>query len=189
LRTGIFGGSFNPVHGGHLITLEFSIDLLELDRVFVIPLKEPVHQKKHQPLEPHHRMEMLNIAFADNPRVTVSSIELERDSPSYTIETLEYLQVQYPDDDFILIIGADSYDEFHSWYRSEEIISRAQVAVLPRDGYGDRKGSHDNFLFPQVPLVTLSSWDIVERIRQGKSIRYMVPRDVEKYIEENRLYT
>ncbi len=192
MKTGIFGGTFNPVHLGHLLNIEFVRDQLNLDRVLFIPAKDPVHKKISSRITPLERMEMLELAVKNNSYFEVSSMEIERESASYTFYTLNELKDKYKDDEFFLIIGSDSFNELDTWKSFPEIIKSVNIAVIRRPGDSELRkdllADALNVISINNPEINLSSTLIRERVKLAKSIRYMVPDEVIDYINLKGLY-
>ena len=188
---GIFGGSFDPVHLGHLILAEIACDELGLDRVIFIPAHLPPHKLTGRELTPPgSRLQMLRLAIDSNRRFELSTFELDRTAISYTIDTLEHLRAELPETDLVLLIGGDSARDFHTWYRPEEIATLAEVAVWARPG-----AALPEEIIPGVgyrtirsPLIEISSTSIRERCRRGHSIRYLTLDSVVEYISTHALY-
>lgn len=191
-RTGIFGGTFNPVHTGHLINIEFVRDFLNLDRVLLIPAKDPVHKKIYDSVTPDERLEMVKLAVSGNKYFEVSGIEIERDTSSYTLYTLNQLKKIYPDDEFYLIIGSDSFNELDTWKSFQEILERTNIVVIRRPGDLElRKDILEisvSVTAVENPEINISSTEIRNRVRLGKSIKYLVPDAVLDYINIRGLY-
>ena len=193
MRTGIYGGSFNPPHLAHLIVAETMRDQFQLDRVIWMPCFIPPHKDPGQLVSPTHRLEMTRLAIEGNPAFEISDIELTRRGTSYTVDTLSTLRDKYPADDFYLIIGGDSLRDFMTWKSPEKIIEQARLLVFERSAEEmapARAGTlfPDRINFAEAPLISISSRDIRRRAREGKSIRYLVPDVVSQYIVEHRLY-
>lgn len=192
MKTGIFGGTFNPVHLGHLLNIEFVRDQLNLDRVLFIPAKDPVHKKINTQITPLERMEMLELAVKNNSYFEISSMEIERESASYTFYTLNELKDKYKDDEFFLIIGSDSFNELDTWKSFPEIIKSVNIAVIRRPGDSELRkdllADALNVISINNPEINLSSTLIRERVKLAKSIRYMVPDEVIDYINLKGLY-
>lgn len=191
-RTGIFGGTFNPIHIGHLINLEFIREKYSLDRVFVIPAKVPVHKNITDSIDPADRLEMVKLAFSGNRFVEISEIEINRESPSYTIITLEDIRHLFPDDELYLIIGSDSFNELDTWKSYKEILAEIPLIIMKRPG--STKLRDDLLLLAlevnvfENPLIEISSSMIRERIKNNLSVRYLIPDAVADYIYKKRLY-
>ncbi|MER3416298.1 MAG: nicotinic acid mononucleotide adenylyltransferase [Gemmataceae bacterium] len=189
MRVGVFGGSFDPVHWAHLVIAEQAREQVALDRVLFVPAARPPH-KQTQPLSTFaHRATMLRLAIAGHLAFEVSEVEKDRPGPSYTVATLEDLRRCHPEADLFLILGGDSLRDFPNWREPERIASMATLVAAPRPGYLVQ--SLPNWVRLQeiqVPLLEISSTDIRKRVASGRSIRYLVPRAVECYIEAHGLY-
>ncbi|KPJ50072.1 hypothetical protein AMJ40_03775 [candidate division TA06 bacterium DG_26] len=186
---GLFGGSFDPPHLGHLIVTQEVLSTLNLDRVLFIPAHIPPH--KETVAGPQERYEMTSLAIAGNPNFEISDIELKRKDKSYTVETLGQLHTLFRAAQFYLIMGADEFSEIETWKDPEGVLSLSTVVVMMRPGYelGRIERTYRNRFLPvRVPQIEISSTDIRMRVRGGKSITYLVPPRVEAYIEEKRLY-
>ena len=191
-RIGIYGGTFNPVHYGHLINIESVRERYNLDPVIFIPAKKPVHKVMSGYALPEDRLNMLKLAVRGNDFFSVSDIEIARETPSYTIYTIEALEKLYPGSELFLIIGSDSFNELDTWKAYTEIIERVGVIVMQRPGSVDLRrdilDNGGNYIIHDNPLVEISSSDIRERIRSGLSARYMAPDSVLNYIYSKGLY-
>lgn len=190
-RLGILGGTFDPIHFGHLAIAEEARERLGLARVLFIPAGQPPHKPRGR-ADAEERCRMTELAIADNPAFAVSRVEIDRPGRSYTVETLRELHARYPEADFTLIIGADMALEFHLWRDYEGILAQAGVVAITRPGY-DLAGLEQlptaGRLSPlDAPGLYISSTDLRTRIRDGRSIRYLVPAAVRAYIAEQRLY-
>jgi len=186
--TGIFGGTFDPVHNGHIITVNAVINLLKLDRAIFIPAKiSPFKQEKN--ITPDKfRLDMLQLAVSHNPKIIVDTFELNRDEVSYTFNTLEHLSQHY--NNLHLIIGYDNYLTFDKWYRFNDILSLVTLVVMRRKTDDTGNVSHNiPAKFVETPLVDISSTEIRQKIRDGETIKNLVPDSVNNYILKNGLYT
>lgn len=191
MRIGVFGGSFNPPHLGHLVVVESARDQLRLDKVVWVLSAQPPNKPDAVLAPPGARLEMTRLATGENSSFEASDIELRRSGPSYTVDTIDALAASYPDSTLILIIGADNFLEFSTWKSPAEILARADLAVMSRPGFGVRESKQDvarMATFVNVPQIGISGTDIRRRIKLGRSIRYLVPRSVESYIETRHLY-
>ncbi len=193
MRVGILGGTFDPVHFGHLILAQQALHALTLDEVLFIPAGEP--WRKTRAITPAtHRLEMLRLAIAKNDAFGISDIELWRAGPSYTADTLEQLAGERLDDEFFFMIGADALADLPNWHDPERIIAHATLAVAPREMEEEEEmgpGPHDTAQRVQrfaMPRIDISSTVIRARVAGGGSIRYLVPDSVERYIREHGLY-
>lgn len=189
MRLGVFGGSFNPPHLGHLLVAEQAREALTLDRILWMPAStSPL--KSAPNASPQDRLRMVEIAVAGNPSFQVSKVELERGGLSYTVDTLQHLR-DTQSSELVLIIGADSLMSFGKWREPERILSMATVVVYPRPGYPIDALSPELkrvVTLLETPLVDISSTSIRERCRDGRSVRYMVQPGVLDYITGNKLY-
>jgi len=192
-RTGIFGGTFDPIHLGHLIAAQEIQRKEHLDRVVFIPSAIPPHKAYEGMAASEDRWRMVNLAIRGNPRFEACSIELARGGTSYTVDTLRSLRAELGSEaGLYLVIGADNVSEIRTWCRPEEIVRLCTVLVASRpdaDFLEADRQLMQQMRFVDTPLIQVSSTDIRDRVRRGDSIRYMVPGSVEKYIQNNNLYT
>ena len=189
-RIGIFGGSFDPPHLGHLIAAEVARQASSLDAVIFVPAFQPPHKLRTSSARPAQRMEMTRLAVRGNRCFSVSDYEIRRGGISFTVDTLRALVERHPTSEFSLIIGADSFVEFSSWKSPDEIIHMAGLLVYPRKGY-ERPSAGMSLPpaeFLRAPVIDLSSSMIRRRVREGLSVRYLVPVPVERYIQTRKLY-
>jgi len=215
-KLGILGGTFNPVHYGHLAAAEEVRDRLKLDRVLFIPSFIPPHKHEEDVPPAVHRLEMVRLAVATNPTFEPSDIEIRRGGRSYTIDTIESLHNVYPGAELYFITGLDSFLEIQTWHNWEMLLSLCRFVVLSRPGYrfsglGSldfmkcaeeefagldrglctesvvRAGKFTVYL-EMIPLFDISSTDIRKRMKEGRSIKYHLPEAVETYIIKNKLY-
>ena len=198
MKLGILGGTFDPVHLGHLIIAEEAISSLGLDRVLFVPAGDPWLKSDAQITSKHHRLAMVLAAIADNPKFHVSPSELERSGPSYTSETLEEFQEDYGmQTERYFIIGADALKDIGRWHEPQRVLELCKLAVVGRPdqaaldlttleatlpGIGERVAMVDDV------AIGISATDIRQRVADGRSIRYLVPPAVEAYIREHGLY-
>ena len=191
-RLGIYGGTFNPIHTGHLIIAQEIYDRLSLDRIVFIPSGRPPHKNDAAVTAPEHRHAMVTLATNSDPRFEVSDLELRRPGLSYTIETLRELRRHYgPESRFFFVIGADSLVEIDTWRSPDEVFACATVVVVPRPGVDIDQAPlpwRERVTTVQSPMMAVSSTDIRHRVKSGRSIRYFVHPDVEHYIHKHRLY-
>jgi nicotinate-nucleotide adenylyltransferase len=191
MRFGIFGGSFNPVHFGHLLPVSVAFDELSLDKILFVPARKPPHKSSANLLEPRHRLNMLRLALADDPRFEISEYELNESNSSYTIDTLTHFKGIYPSDELFLLIGSDSLLDLKKWHRWEELFDYAKIAVLCRPCFDVEriKGEIlERIVIVNTPLVEISSSEIRSRLVYGQSIRYFTPDAVLRYISDNCLF-
>ncbi|MGB9773153.1 MAG: nicotinate-nucleotide adenylyltransferase [Bacteroidota bacterium] len=191
MRLGIFGGSFNPPHIGHLIVAERVRESVLLDRILFVPTAVPPHKGMVDLVDAQHRLAMVQLAIKDNPFFELCDCEVKRGGISYTIETIRELKAYYTGNEFYLIIGLDNFLGFHRWRDPEAILAEVVLIVMDRPGSNESPNSSpyvDRALFVEVPLIEISASMIREKVKSGESIRYMVPRDVEEYIYSQNLY-
>lgn len=184
-RIGILGGTFDPPHIGHLIIAQEVKDALNLEQVWFIPTYEPPH-KDVATLEVRNRIEMLRLALEDNDAFILNTIETERSGKSYTIDTMRLLEEKYPNTDFYFIIGADMVEYLPNWYNIDELMNMVQFVGVKRSGY-ELKSPYP-IKVVDIPMVDISSSVIRNRIREKKSIKYLVPDSVYSYIKGHGLY-
>ncbi len=199
MRIGLFGGSFDPVHLGHLILAEQCREQARLDEVWWIPTAVSPLKQQGPVASDRQRLEMLELAVAGHSAFRVVDVELKRGGTSYTVETLETFRQEYPDREFFLLLGSDSLASFARWRDPSRICDLATPLVYARPDASIAWNSLSPFVAPEQlrefaelaiesRLIDISSSDLRERIRQGKSIRYLVPRAVEQYITHHKLY-
>lgn len=193
-KVGLFFGSFNPIHVGHLVIANHvaQSDLAE-EVWFVVSPQNPFKEKKSL-LEDHHRLTLVNEAVYENSLLKASNIEFSMPQPSYTADTLAYLIDKYPDIEFSIIMGSDNINSFHKWKNYEVILKNHSIIVYPRIGIDDVKGdasvlNHENVHFLRLtPLMDISASFIRKRIKEGKSVSYLLTEKVEKYVTEMGFY-
>jgi len=185
IKTGLFFGSFNPVHNGHLMIAGYMAGYTGLDQVwFVVSPQNPLKEKSGM-LAGHHRLAMVDLAIEEDERFRSSNIEFKMPRPSYTIDTLTWLGEKYPDRAFAVIAGSDILTNFHKWKNPEAILGQYSMYIYPRPGaLPGRFDGHPSIVRTEAPLITISSSFIRQGIREGKNMRYFLPEKVWKYVEE-----
>ena len=186
-RIGLMGGTFNPVHVGHLLMAEQVYDKLGLDRVDFMPSHFPPHVDPKKTLPGEDRFEMLKLALGDNPHFGLETIELERLGKSYSVETLEILTTLHPENEYYFIIGGDMVDYLPKWYRIEDLVKMVHFVGVKRPGYVGQTSSFP-IIYVDSPSCDVSSTAIRQAVASGHSIRYLVPEAVRHYIKEKGLY-
>jgi nicotinate-nucleotide adenylyltransferase len=189
MKVGLFFGTFNPIHVGHMIIASYMAEFTDLEQVwFVVSPQNPM--KKNQILlHDYHRLALVRIAAENHRKLKVSNIELSLPKPSYTIDTLTELSAKYPDHEFVIIVGTDNLEIFTQWKDYERILDKYSLYVYPRHGFnGGNLTSHPNVKITDAPLIEISSTFIRNAIRDKKNIRSMLPDAVWKYIEEMHFY-
>ncbi len=200
MRQGIFGGTFDPIHLGHLILAEQCREQARLDQVLFVPAARPPH-KQHQALTPFEkRVDMLRLAVSGQPAFRVEDLEKDRPGPSYTADTLRILKERQPANELFLILGADSLNDLPGWYEPRDVIELATLLIVARPGWEmppltavwqalGRDGAEPvRIEIVHCPLIDISSRDLRQRVAAGQTIRYMVPRAVEAYVQDKKLY-
>jgi nicotinate-nucleotide adenylyltransferase len=198
MKVGILGGTFDPIHLGHLLMAESAREILELRQVLFVPAGDPPH-KQELPITPAcHRQAMVELALAHNPFFELSPVDLDRSGPHYSTETVQLLQKRYdlPPELCYFIIGSDSLQDLPTWHRPAELIKICRLAVARRPGSlpdltsleASLPGLSDQLTWVEMPLVGISASDIRARVRAGQSIRYQVPQEVGEYIQKHQLY-
>ena len=191
MKIGLYFGTFNPIHVGHLTIANHLAEYSDLDQVWFIVTPQSPFKKKSSLLDNHHRYQMVDRAVEDYSKLRVSDIEFNLPQPNYTINTLTYLEEKYPDYEFALIMGEDNLKSFHKWKNYELILERHHIYVYPRISHGKVETQFDNH--PQIhiinsPIMQLSSTFIRKAIKEGKNIRPMLPEHVWNYLDEMNFY-
>ena len=186
MKIGIYGGSFNPVHNGHLNVAEWVLEKTDLDKIIWVPLYKPYHKDLTDLIEPFHRYNMLKLALEGMERYGISTIEIDAQVISYTLDTLLKLKEVYPEDELYEIIGGDSAETFHLWKDYEKILANAKVLVYARKGHEVK--IMENMELIDAPYMDISSTMIRDKLEEGEDISNFVPKAVEEYIKVNNLY-
>ena len=200
-RIGLFGGTFNPPHMGHMIIAQDAFHAFDLSKVVFIPCYTPPHKTPSHLASTKHRLAMLEAAIEDDVRYELSDIEIENGGASYSVDTARYFKKQYPDAELCFIIGTDSLVELYMWKDIEELLQLCRFITISRPGYYE-DGIGEDALKLSAPWaqkllndvrkgisIDVSSSDVRYRIAEGMSVKYLVPRAVEMYMAEHNLYT
>jgi nicotinate-nucleotide adenylyltransferase len=196
LRIGVFGGTFDPVHLGHLILAEQCREQGRLDQVWFVPAARPPHKAAEELTPFLQRLEMLNLAIAGQPAFRVEELEQDLPGPGYTAVTLEELHQRHPEHAWFLVVGGDALRDLPGWFEPRRIVAQAELLVMPRPGAAMppaeelqvKLGAPVRVQIMNVPPIGISSTDLRQRLGEGRSVRYLVPRAVEEYIRDKRLY-
>lgn len=198
MRIGIFGGTFNPPHLGHMLLAVEAMEKAELDKLVFMPCANPPHKTGLDIPTGEHRFNMVKLAVGENSDFFVSDMEIDAGGKSYTAKTLERLAEKFPSDRLCFIVGADSLCEMESWFCPQEIFKRAEIVVALRGGMKENELNMAIDFFTQkysadirkidMKVIEMSSTDIRERIETGKSVKYMLCDDVIDYINANGIY-
>ena len=189
MKIGLFFGSFNPVHVGHMVLANYMLEFTDLDRVWFVVSPHNPHKEKKSLLAEHHRLQLAKIAIGDNNKIKASNIEFKLPQPSYTITTLAYLKEKHPKDEFVLIMGEDNLSNFHKWKNYEEILKQFELYVYPRAKVEncDLK-NHPKVKLVAAPIIEISSTEIRKAIKDKKDVRYFLPQSVWEYVKEMHFY-
>ncbi|MCS7087436.1 MAG: nicotinate-nucleotide adenylyltransferase [Thermoflexales bacterium] len=196
MRIGILGGTFDPPHVGHLVIAEHALAQLRLDLVWFMPVGQPPHKQSNAISAAHHRLAMTVLAVADHARFRVSTLDLDRPPPHYTVGLLEYLRATHPLDEFVFIMGADALVDLPRWHQPQHLLELTTLAVAARPEVRvdfealerELPGLQARLHWIQAPLVDIASSALQRLSAEGRSLRYLVPESVRAYIEAHRLY-
>jgi nicotinate-nucleotide adenylyltransferase len=190
MKIGLLFGSFNPIHTGHLLIANYMVEYTELDKIWIVVSPQNPFKVNDELLDENLRLKMIEMAIADDNRFEACSIEFGMPKPNYTYLTLTTLVEKYPEHQFTPIIGGDNLQSFHLWKNYESILENYQLFVYRRAGFHENPllANHKKISLYEVPLLNISSTYIRETLQAGKSIRYLVPKVVKEFIDENNLY-
>lgn len=203
MKIGLYFGTFNPIHVGHLVIANYMAEFTELDQVWLVVTPHNPLKDKSNLLNDRHRFALVQEAIDDNPKLKVTDVEFNLPKPSYTITTLTYLNEKYPKHEFSLIMGEDNLRTFHKWFNHEVILKKHKMFVYPRvltmqeeqevhsisRDFLNNYRTHKNVIICEdAPVMKVSSSFIREAIKQGKDVRYLLTEPVYKYIDEMNLY-
>lgn len=191
-KTGLFFGSFNPIHIGHLILANYILEHSDMEELwFVVSPQNPFKDKKSL-LKDNNRLDMVQLAVKNYPKMRASNVEFSLPKPSYTIDTLTYLHEKYPEISFSIIMGEDNLESLGKWKNAETLIKNHQIIVYPRIFEGERKDSdylkHENISLIKAPIIELSATEIRNMIKTGKNVRPMLPPEVFEYLDGSSFY-
>lgn len=197
-RLGIMGGTFDPIHYGHLVAAEMARCRFELSKVLFIPTGTPPHKRGRDIVAAKWRVEMIKQAVQDNEDFAISTLEIDREGPSYTVDTLRALRRTYPEHKLYFITGTDALLEIFSWRKSDEILTLTEFIGVARPGFDvsdfflklkqEHSEDRGKLHYLEVPALAISSTDIRGRVKSGQPIRYLLPEPVRRVILQNGLY-
>ncbi len=212
-KIGLLGGTFNPIHLGHLRAAEEVKEILALDKIYFIPSAMPPHKDSSDLAPPHHRLRMVELAIRGNPFFEISDVELKRSGPSYSVDTLEFFVSNFPESELYFILGVDLFFEIDTWKKHKMLFELSNFVVITRPGFPETISiplalkddfryykNEENVIFYmhksskilallQIQGIYVSSTKIRDLINKNKTIKYLVPKEVEVYVIENKLYT
>jgi len=189
MHVGLFFGSFNPVHIGHLALANYMLSFTDMEQVWLVVSPHNPLKDKSSLLNQNDRIHLINLALDFHPGIKASNVEFSLPQPSYTINTLTHLKEKYPEHRFSLIMGQDNLQTFHKWKNYEEILKRYHIYVYPRAGYGASQfDEHKHVHLTQAPIMEISSTFIRDAIKSKKNIRFFLHPKVWEYIESSNLY-
>lgn len=206
MKVGLYFGSFNPVHIGHLVIANHLANNSDLDQIWLVVSPQNPHKKKSSLLADHHRLALVKVAVEDNPKLRASDIEFKLPQPSYTVNTLAYLKEEYPNNSFTLIMGEDNLRSFHKWKNYEQILKNHEIVVYPRvltiqelekiKAGEDISKTSSNIdiqkenitVLEDTPIMKISSSFIRKAIKENKSVKYLLTPEVEKYCDEMNFF-
>lgn len=188
MKVGLYFGSFNPVHHGHLIIANYTLQHSDLDQVWLVISPQNPFKPSKGLLNEYHRLHLAQLALEGEPRLKASDIEFRLPKPSYTIDTMAYLEEKYPTHQFAILMGSDSFQNLDKWKNADVLMARYPIYVYERPGFPIRTNLPVHYTALQAPLLQISATDIREMILNGKSIRYLVPDVVKEEIDRNHYY-
>jgi nicotinate-nucleotide adenylyltransferase len=201
MNIGLYFGTFNPIHVGHLIIANYMADQTDLDQVWLIVSPQNPLKEKNTLLSDHHRLALVKVALDDNPKLRASDVEFKLTKPSYTVNTMVHLKEQYPEHTFSLIMGEDNLRTLHKWYNHEYLLRNHTIYVYPRaltyqeekdmlkDDPTEKLDSHANIIYcAEAPVMKVSASFIRDAIKEGKDVRYLLTEPVVKYVDEMNFY-
>ncbi len=188
MKVGLFFGSFNPIHIGHLIIADHFAQYSDLDQVWLVVSPRNPLKSKESLLKDYHRLAMVRIAAAENPRLKASDVEFKLDRPSYTVNTLAHLKDAYPEHDFCLIMGEDNLAGLAKWKNYEYILEHHEIYVYPREGSERKEFQGKKIQIVNAPLMNVSASAIRKAIHEGKDVKYLLSHEVYSYLSEMNFY-
>ena len=191
MKIGLYFGTFNPIHVGHVIIANHIAEYSDLDKIWMVVTPHNPHKQKSTLLDDHHRLQMVFLATEDYPKIEPSDIEFKLPQPNYTVNTLEHLKEKFPQHEFALIMGEDNLNSLHKWKNHEVILAHHDLYVYPRMAAGEMDPQFENH--PKIykmdaPVIEISSTYIRESVKKKKNFRPLLPHKVWKYVDDNNFY-
>ena len=188
MRVGLFFGSFNPIHVGHLMLVQYMVNFADVDEVWLVVSPQNPFKQDVELADTQHRLNMARLAVGDNEKIKISEVELSLPKPSYTIDTLRALEKEYPEIEFSIIMGADNLMGLNRWKEAETLLSRYRIIVYPRPGYEAKEPEGAHIEIVDAPQVDISSTQLRRWIGEGRSVLYFTNDKVIEYFSQNNLY-
>lgn len=188
MRVGLFFGSFNPIHVGHLMLAQYMVNFADVDEVWLVVSPQNPFKQDVELADTQHRLNMARLAVGDNEKIKISEVELSLPKPSYTIDTLRALEKEYPESEFSIIMGADNLLGLNRWKEAETLLSRYRIIVYPRPGYEAKEPEGAHIEIVDAPQVDISSTQLRRWIGEGRSVLYFTNDKVIEYFSQNNLY-
>lgn len=188
MRVGLFFGSFNPIHVGHLMLAQYMVNFADVDEVWLVVSPQNPFKQDVELADTQHRLNMARLAVGDNEKIKISEVELSLPKPSYTIDTLRALEKEYPESEFSIIMGADNLMGLNRWKEAETLLSRYRIIVYPRPGYEAKELEGAHIEIVDAPQVDISSTQLRRWIGEGRSVLYFTNDKVIEYFSQNNLY-
>ena len=191
MKIGLYFGTFNPIHVGHLIIANHMAEYSNLDQIWMVVTPHNPHKQKSTLLDDYHRLEMVHLATKDYPKIKPSDIEFKLSQPNYTVNTLAYLQEKFPTYEFSLIMGEDNLNSLHKWKNYEVILQNHEIYIYPRLKSGEineQFRNHSKIHQVDAPIIEVSSTFIRESIKNGKNVRALLPEHVWEFVDHNLFY-
>lgn len=188
MRVGLFFGSFNPIHVGHLMLAQYMVNFADVDEVWLVVSPQNPFKQDVELADTQHRLNMARLAVGDNEKIKISEVELSLPKPSYTIDTLRALEKEYPEIEFSIIMGADNLMGLNRWKEAETLLSRYRIIVYPRPGYEAKEPEGAHIEIVDAPQVDISSTQLRRWIDEGRSVLYFTNDKVIEYFSQNNLY-
>ncbi|MEE2954009.1 MAG: nicotinate (nicotinamide) nucleotide adenylyltransferase [Bacteroidota bacterium] len=188
MKIGLFFGSFNPFHLGHKMVASYMAEFTDLDQVWIVVSKLSPSKEEEELLDAHHRLMIIRIEEEDNNKVFVSSAELNLPTPSYTVQSLNFFKKEYPNNEFVLIMGSDNLEEFHTWKNNKKILEEHVLYIYPRSGLQVSMTHKNIVVLKNCPQIEISASFIRKSIRKNKDISYLLPKKAWEYIDEMNFY-
>lgn len=190
LKVGLYFGSYNPIHIGHLAIANYMVEYTDIDQLWFVVSPQNPHKNKRNLLDDYQRLELVHLAIDDDDRFRASDIEFRLPKPSYTVDTLAYLSDKYPNYHFNILMGSDNLENFHKWKNYEAIIENYGIIVYPRPGFDPQKVKVEKniTIANHAPIMEISSSFIRNALKQGKDVRHFLPQKSWEYIEKMNFY-